>query len=109
MQIINFDSAASWEQKVTLDNNIYTIACVYNTRDDAWYINVYDVNDVAVVLGKKFTLNMNVFNNVHTENRPLGALVMIATTADKTITRDTVGSEVQLFYITKQELDELFS
>lgn len=104
MEIIEWDQGASWEQQVTLDKKIFTIACSYNSRVGAWFISVYDVDKNPLVLGKQLTLNTNVFNYVTKEKAPNGALVMLAVAEGKEITRDNVGSEVVLAFLGYDEV-----
>lgn len=104
MEIIDWDQNASWEQQVTLDNKLFTIACSYNGRAGAWFISVYDLDKNPLVLGKRLTLNTNVFNYVTNEKTPNGVLVMLAVAEGKEIARDNVGSEVVLAFLGYDEV-----
>ena len=64
------------------------------------------VDGEELIVGKQVNLLTNLLNDVHSEAKPSGLLIVIPTNLDinQIITRDNFDIEVELFYIGADEL-----
>lgn len=105
MQVIRWFDLPKWEQNVVLDGNVYYISVNYNTRDNAWYISIRTNEDIPLITGKKVTLNTDILENVYSILKPNGILYVSPIGNDvKEITRDNMGVEVEMVFISNDEL-----
>lgn len=100
MQVIKWFEEAYFEQSVVLGNIPYTLIHNWNIRDETWDLSVYTNDNIPLVVGKKLNVNTDVLSSVFTQNRPNGVLVVVPVAKDiEVITRDNMGSEVDLVFV----------
>lgn len=59
MQIIPFKTPAAWQAQITFTGVIFIIYLRWNAMNKYWVINIYDRNDVPIVLGIKVVTNFD--------------------------------------------------
>jgi hypothetical protein len=106
MQVINWvDNEAFWEQKVILGGVQVILEAEWNVRDEAWYLSIYKSDETPLIVGRKLTLNVDLLKLVHDEGKPQGVLAAVAiTTGVSNITRDNVGTDVELVFVGNDEV-----
>jgi hypothetical protein len=105
MQVIKWFDESYWEQSVVLGKIPYSLISNWNIRDNSWDIGIYTNTGAPLVVGKKLNLNTDVLSDVHIETRPQGYLVVTPVAKDvEFITRDNMGSEVELIFIGYDEI-----
>jgi hypothetical protein len=75
MAMVEIDISAglfAFDQEVQLDGARYRIELRWNVRVQAWYWSLYDVNDEAVVEGRRLVVNWPLLRNVSVANAPPG-------------------------------------
>ena len=105
MRIIKWFDDPYFEQTVTLGLASFMITCCWNVRDEAWYVSVYKSDETPLVIGKKLTIDVNVLSDVYDDGKPDGGLyaIVMGNNID-VITRNNMGSEVELVYIGDDEV-----
>ena len=53
MQILKIEDSSYQIQRVNIDNQIFNIQLSFNSRDEAWYIDIFDINSTALLQGQK--------------------------------------------------------
>lgn len=105
MQVIKWFSEPYWEQNIVLDNVPYYLHANFNVRDDSWYIDLFTNDNNALIYGKKLILNIDLLNNVYNESKPAGYLMVVPINdVAEEITRDNMGDEIQIIYISQNEV-----
>ena len=107
MQIIKWFQEASWEQKILLDSSLYIMQASWNIRDESWNVSLYTNENIPLFEGKKVNINVDLLAQVTSTNKPTGLLLVVPIAKEKgveVITRDNMGSEVELVYISRNEI-----
>lgn len=85
--------------RVELEGVNYAFRFFWNTREGAWYFDITDDADVAIVAGQKVTVDWPLLDNVVTSRRPPGDVVALDTTGNGVEpARDDLGARVLLLY-----------
>lgn len=95
---------------VLVDGLVLKINCMWNSREEAWYVSLYDVGDNPIIVGQKIIQSQNItgrhglvqfidgdiycFNLKTNQARPLF---------------EDLGTELILAYVTKEETAEIIS
>jgi hypothetical protein len=91
---------------MVLEGVTYTLECRYNVRDGSWYMNVLDEQGVGVLqAGLKLIVNYPL--GAYTTGRtPPGVFVAVDTSGQEREieSQEDLGSRVQLWYFTAEEL-----
>jgi hypothetical protein len=105
MQVIKWFDESYWEQNIVLDKNSYSLISNWNIRDNSWDMSVYTITGTPLVVGKKLNINTDIFSDIHVEIKPQGRLIIVPVAKDvEFITRDNMGSEVELIFIGYDEV-----
>lgn len=106
MQVIErVENEAFWEQKVILGGVWVILEAQWNVRDEAWYMSLYKSDETPLIVGRKLTLNVDLLKLVHDEGKPQGRLAAVAITSGVTeITRDNLGTDVELVFVGNNEV-----
>lgn len=98
----------------TLDGANYFLRLLWNERDEAFYIDLYDSTQSAIWLGQRVVVGWRLWAQCVDPRKPPGELMAIDTTNqdedptltvadDGSITSD-LGDRVKLIYFTGEEL-----
>ncbi len=106
MQIIPFKEAASWTMQITLTNQIFNLAFVWNALNQYWIMSIYDRNQNPIVVGIKVVPNFDLTSQFVNVNLPLGDIVC-QNILDKwtDIARFDMGETTELIYYEPNELE----
>lgn len=110
MQKIQWQKDTRWQEFSTLDGREYLFEAFWNTRDEAWYLSVTAENGASLILDKKLVLGINMLAHCYKPEKPNG--VLFAWTQKQgvtTITRDNIGTDVELYYLSNDEANEVLS
>lgn len=104
MEIIRWFSDPAWSQQVVLGERTFIVKGRYNTRDESWYCDVIDSNEIPVVVGRRVTIGTDILEGVVAENAPNGSIIVTAVIEGvEEITRDNMGESVQLIFAEEDE------
>ncbi len=86
--------------EVTLDGRVFRLLFKFNGRDQAWYLDLFDADDVLLRSGIRIVNDWLLFRLWQTETRPEGDSMAIAQGADTSIAGlQDLGERVLLTYI----------
>lgn len=105
IEITIFNNSA-FTQQVTLDGSIYQVSLIWNGRDDAWFISFAEQDGTPILDALKIVPGYELIRRFKDSRLPPGALL----TADMTDTgdyptRDNLGVDVKLVYMTEAEVN----
>lgn len=93
---------------ISLDNNSYKFFFTWNSSYEFYTMDITTITDVTLIRGVKLVLGVELIRRYAIEALPAGALLTIDTTGKHDrITRDSLGTSVQLVYVAKEELDAI--
>jgi hypothetical protein len=102
------DKSPRWEVKVDLSGNRYTFEVSYNARQDAWLMNIKDVNSAYLIAGLRLVPEIELLGKYRAScpGLPPGDLYLTdrernPQTAE--VTRDNLSSRFALTYMTTVE------
>lgn len=107
MQVIKWFQDASWEQKVLLGSSLYILQAAWNIRDESWNVSLYTNENLPLFEGKRVNISIDLLAQVTDINKPAGYLMVVPIAKEKgveVITRDNMGTEVELIYIGNDEI-----
>ena len=107
MQVINWFQDASWEQQVLLGTSLYILQASWNTRGECWNVSLYTNENLPLFEGKRVNINIDLLAQVTDINKPAGYLMVVPIAKEKgveVITRDNMGTEVELIFIGNDEV-----
>lgn len=100
MVTLPFDSSSThYDFKVTLDGAIYTFEVRWNTREQAWYLDLKTEDEEPIAAGAKVVANYPLFSRCRDARRPPGAFLVFDTSGrgeDPGIA--DLGERVQVLY-----------
>lgn len=98
-------SDTNYELRLSLDNEVFLFGVRWNSRDEAFYLDIKKSDGTPVLLGIKLVLGVPLGR---TRNRPFFVnhfLKMVDTSGEKRdATFDDIGSRVFLMHLTRSEL-----
>lgn len=90
-------------QVVSLDNRVFTLEIKWNSRNESWYMSLYDAQEIQTYIsGIKIEPNQNLTTRYNIPNLIRGNIFCIRTkNTTNPIGRDNfgVGKEYSLFYL----------
>lgn len=106
-QLLPFQpSIPSYRVGTVLNGEPYIFDVRWNARDAAWYFDLYDQDEVAIVLGVKIALGAGLGVRVKDDRYPAGAIVAIDVTGSGTdATFDDIGKRILVVHFTPEEID----
>lgn len=66
---------ADYRQVTNLDGRDYVLRFLYNTREDRWYLYLYDQDESPIVGGIKIVAEIDLLQRVTDPRRPPGILI----------------------------------
>lgn len=108
VQIFTSNTIPYYTQKVTLDGQTFTLEFKWNIREEFWYMNLLNDDNVAIVSGIKIVTNWPLLRRVTNEERPLGDFFAYDITDVGTEAGfEELGERVLLLYFSQAELAEI--
>jgi hypothetical protein len=105
MQVIKWFEEPYFEQSVVLGNVPFTLIHNWNIRDETWSLSIITNDNIPLVVGKKLNINTDMLSSVFNELKPKGALVVVSVAKNiDIITRDNMGTEIDLVFVGDDEL-----
>ncbi len=108
-QIFTSTTLPFYETEVTLDGVIFRLEFKFNDRDQAWYLNIKDVNDNQLRSGIRVVSDwalLRLWQEVQT--KPAGEMVPVAQGGiARPALIDELGEDVILTYLDEAELEEI--
>ncbi len=104
--VIPFKDLPSFTESIVLDNIPLNFKFVWNGRDDAWYMNIFDSINDPILEGIKIVNGWELISNYTDIRLPLGALLVVSLRDDEeVIGRNDMVDNYKLVYLTEAELD----
>lgn len=89
----------AFRQTMTLNNVILNLRFYFNSRSQRWKIDILDVDNEPLILGRTMNLGLDIYNRFVLEDLPSGFLTTInlrTRTAEATLTN--LGKDVLLLF-----------
>lgn len=93
-------------EQTQLDGLTYTLRIHWNEREEAWYLELGDVDAVPIVASRKLVADWPLLQRVKSERKPPGEIYVIDLTGmgiDPGL--DDLGKRVDLIYIDAAEVN----
>lgn len=105
MIIIPFAEFPAFRQSLTLEGVSYIFSFVWNTRDNAWTMSIYDDQNEPLVLGIRIVLNYELIGQYQHLEIPPGKIYALDTTGNvNPITyEDMFNGRISLLYLLEGE------
>ena len=88
-----------YEEVVILENREYTLTFRWSTRDDAWYLSIYDQDGNSLALGIRVVINIPLLRRETKATLPKGLLMAVDLSGKDTEPAvDDLGTRVVLMY-----------
>ena len=88
-----------YRQQVRLEGVLFTLLVRLNARDDSWYIDLLDANEVTIRSGIRLRVQTRALRLIATAGRPAGEIMPVdATGADTEPDSQTIGVAVPVLY-----------
>ncbi|MDR0474745.1 MAG: hypothetical protein LBH43_13865 [Treponema sp.] len=102
------DKKPRWRVRVDLSKHRYTMFVSYNTRQDAWVMNLSDVNGNLIIAGIRLVPGVSFFEKYRAScpELPPGKLILIDTEGrlnSAEVTRKNLSSRFALTYTVVKE------
>lgn len=107
MVIFTIPNKPASRQQVAIDEQPFGLLLTWNERAQGWTVGLEDRDGNPVFYGRRVVLNEDLFAGLHHLGGPEGALFAADPKGKaKTISREAlIGGDVELFYLTKDELE----
>lgn len=101
--------SARFSYDIELNGEIFHLKFSWNSREESWYMDIQDQNEVNILTGIKLVINYFLLEQYKAyENLPKGDFKLWDIQLDPTtggLTFDNFGRRYQLFFLTDDELD----
>ena len=105
VQLPLIPSEPNYRTGVTLDGEQFILDMRWNTRDDAWYMDLYEGDETPIRLGMKVVLGALIGIRSINPNQPKGVMMasdLSGVGADATL--DDLGVRVHVYFFTDTEV-----
>jgi len=94
-------------QQVPLDGRTYTLRFHWNEREESWYMELADAEDVTIIAARKLVANWPLLHRRPDERKPPGELFVIdATGPGVDPGLQDLDQRVQLQYFDAEEMEQ---
>jgi hypothetical protein len=110
MEKIDFLDLSYYRQEISFDNINYLIDIRWNVRANAWFLSMYDVNEVPIFEGVKIVTGLNLlYRFYHIANCPSGLLYVFGNeSAIQKIDYDSLAkNKFSMIYLTQEEFNAI--
>ncbi len=109
MAILRIDmpqDSPQFVQQTQLDGETYTFRFHWNEREEAWYLQIGDVDDVPIISSRKLVANWPLLMRVTDSRRPPGELYLVDPTGSDTDPGlKELSNRVELLYFDEEEME----
>lgn len=110
MFIIPFKDPAQWQEQIELEDAIYILNFTWNALNEFWVMDIYNRNDLPLILGIKIVPNYPLLSPYTVFGKPAGEIVcQNVVNAPSTIGRFDMSQKFELIYYFQGELDQLLA
>ena len=94
---------------VPLDGVDFSLAFAWNTRDERWYMDVYDADENPLAVGVPLVVDVPLLQKYATDGMPAGWLIAYDATGrgNEIADQEDLGVRVQLMYLSQAEVEAL--
>jgi len=98
--------ASSFKELITLEDTVYQITLTWNGRDEAWALSIAEQDGTPILTSIKVIPGYELIKRFKDTRLPQGALFAAdMTDTGNYPTRDNLGTDVKLIYMTEAELN----
>jgi hypothetical protein len=98
---------ASYDYTVDLNGTEYRIKLFYRERQDRWYLDLLDADDVPILMGRILVIERPLLAQYVSDSSPAGELVLVDTAAsDVECGFEDLGARCFLMFGTPDEFSE---
>lgn len=92
----------------TFDDVSYTMRLYYNSWSDAFYIDIWDENDVEIVYGERLVYGESLWESINDQRLPLVQLVPLdEDDIESTVSALNFPTQVRLYFIESEVTDDV--
>jgi hypothetical protein len=92
---------------INLDEVTYNLLFIWNSREEEWYMDILDVDNVALIRSVKLVLNYDLLETYDAiEGLPAGVFIFIQASPDAVMSSENFGTDFLLTYFTAAEVLE---
>lgn len=100
-----FTEFPNFSEQITLDNEVFRFDFTFNERAEQWNMSIFTVDGTPLIYGIKLVLGYPLLDQWVGRGLPPGELVILDTTGNEVgVTRDNLGTILQLGYIPEDEV-----
>lgn len=101
-------NTTAYEQFVDLEGRTFLLKFDYSSRDDSWYLSIYDQDEDPIVCGKRVRIGVSILRGEVDARLPDGILMAVDTTEDhEEAGLEDLGARVKLVYLEVATLAEV--
>jgi hypothetical protein len=97
----------NFDYQVELDSTIYNMSIYWNDREEHWYMDIYNEDQLALLLGAKLVQSYDMLKDYNDVRLPPGLLLYFKAATDAAETADSLGTDYTLVYFTEEEVETL--
>lgn len=105
---VHNDSRARWFSDLALDGQLYRLQFNWSTREDAWYLSIYQTDGTLILSGIKLVPQYRLLQQYHAiVGLPPGDIFVADIQDDivnAVITYDNLGARFKVIYLTADEV-----
>ena len=104
--IVPLENDPNKKFNVDLDGNTYEMDIHWNVADNAWYMHLTGITNTVTINGVKLATGQNLLKPY--SELDLGAIYMVdETELERDADFDTIGVDVKMYYVTKDDVDSI--
>ncbi len=97
----------TYDYTILLEDVLYRFVLKYRDRLDRWYMDIYDADDNALLLGKKLSVNTPLLEIYQIAGLPPGEIALIDLSGDgPECGFEDLGVRCELVYILESEIPD---
>jgi len=94
-----------WDYTIDLTGVIFRIVLTYRERQDGWYLDLYDADDVLLLAGKRLSVDWLILRSHIGAGMPAGHLMLYDTSgAGANCGYEDLGSSHLLYYFEPEDI-----
>lgn len=96
---------SAFDISLSLDNVTFNLRFIWNSRENEWYMDIRDVDNISLILAVKLVFDYNMLAAYESiEGLPLGIFVFIQSSPDAVKTSENFGTDFLLTYFDQSEV-----
>jgi hypothetical protein len=90
---------------IEIDGRLYNWEVYWNEREETWYFDLFDEDQIAIITGVKLVINYNLLSSYADARIPAGAIMFLNENDNVVPTADNLGVDFNIYYFTEEEVN----